>query len=288
MTDDKDVRFQDENMSDIVDIEDNEITLKNIIYIAKNERTRKQYEKEFKKNLYSNILLSLTHEFFSEEKSKELWGKILCHMNDLNETLGRDAGITVAALDYLSNIEKILHDPKIIEEGKSGYIVSTTLIDNLTNLFIRNVFDVVLEKEFNMSKRDKFPLSLLMIDIDDFKAINDTYGHSKGDEVLKGIGQIINNSVRSMDFAARYGGEELSVIMPYTDSIRAYRIGNRIRKRVANHHFDEFKVTVSIGVSTISEDINTTKLLIKSADGALYQAKEHGKNLIRIHTSIDG
>jgi diguanylate cyclase (GGDEF)-like protein len=205
-------------------------------------------------------------------------------MNDLNEALGRDIGITVAALDYLSNIESIIHNPKIIEEGRSNYIVSTTLIDNLTNLFIRNVFDVVLEKEFNMSQRDKFPLSLLMIDIDDFKAINDTYGHTQGDEVLRKIGQIINNSVRSMDLATRYGGEELSVIMPYTDTIRAYRIGDRIRKRISNFNFGEFNVTVSIGVSSITDEINTAQLLIKSADNALYQAKRHGKNIVKIYT----
>ena len=118
-----------------------------------------------------------------------------------------------------------------------------------------------------------------MIDIDDFKQVNDQYGHQKGDDVLSKIGQCINEIVREMDLAARYGGEELAIILPNSDIEKAYKIGERVRVAIEKLKFDGFSVTVSIGVGgTDRKTKNTPEALIKKADVALYRAKDKGKN----------
>ncbi len=118
-----------------------------------------------------------------------------------------------------------------------------------------------------------------MIDIDNFKQVNDQYGHQVGDEVLHNIGHCINGLVREMDLAARYGGEELAIILPNSDIEKGYITGERVRKAIEKLKFDGFSVTVSIGVGgTDSKTKNTAEALIKKADVALYRAKEEGKN----------
>jgi len=269
-----------DSFTDIVDLHGNEITLKDIDYISKDLKTKMQYETEFSNNLYSNIFLYLTHKIFSEDEAKQLWVNVLNHRKNLIEALSRDPGIVVSCLDYMTNYEPILKDAKIIEKGKSDYILSSTLIDNLTNLYIRNVFDVVLDKEYNLSVRKELPMSVLMIDIDNFKNVNDIYGHSEGDQVLRQIGNIINLSIRSMDFAARYGGEEFIIIMPNTSMLFACKVGELIRKRVFDKYYGDRAVSISVGVSELDTTVRNCSELIIRADKALYYAKKQGKNQV--------
>lgn len=268
------------NFIDIVDLHDNLITHKEIEFISHDLKTKIQFESRFRKNLYSNIILYLTHKMFSEKEAKRLWTNILAHRKKITKLLSRDPGILVSCLDYMSNYEILLKDPKIIEKGKSDYILSSTLIDNLTNLYIRNVFTVVLEKQFDISIREGLPLSLLLIDVDDFKRVNDQFGHAEGDCVLRQIGNVINISIRNMDFAARYGGEEMVVILPNTTIEFAMKIGEVIRKRVSNLEFGEFNISISIGASEIDSEIFSGDELVKCADKALYSAKNQGKNRV--------
>jgi diguanylate cyclase (GGDEF)-like protein len=201
-------------------------------------------------------------------------------------TLNRDPGIVVSCLDYLTNIENILSDATIIEEGKSQYIVRTNLFDKLTNLFIRAVFDIILEKEFNLCKRSGISMAVLMIDIDDFKRVNDTYGHPQGDKVLSMIGNLTNHSVRSMDIASRYGGEEIAIIMPNTIKNTAIRIGERIRRKICNQDFDGCRVTVSIGISCYNDKCSSSSDLLSQADKALFRAKFSGKNKVVFYNNV--
>lgn len=191
-------------------------------------------------------------------------------------------GISVATLDYLHNIKKILLSPIVIEESIANSLVDSTAKDGLTNLYTRDVLNIFLEKEISTAKRKKSYVSFAMIDIDDFKYVNDTYGHQKGDEVLKTIGNVLNQNIREMDLAARYGGEELSVVMPNTKAEEAYEIANRIRKEIQSLDFNNFTVTVSIGISQSTRTCSS-KTLISLADKALYKAKENGKNQVIIH-----
>jgi diguanylate cyclase (GGDEF)-like protein len=239
----------------------------------------KQYEKENKDNLYSSMLLSLTHEAYCENEARLLWKEITEHMKNLEHTLGRKVGISVAALDYLSNVKNILNEPKIIEEEKSEFVAQSSTIDELTQLHLRDVFDITLAKHIDEAKRTNGSVCLLMIDIDDFKSINDRYGHQTGDRVLRSIGHCINGIVREMDLAARYGGEELAIILPSATVDNAYRTAERIRKAIHALSFDGFRVTVSIGVSCAESTTDITpEGLIKKSDKALYSAKEAGKN----------
>ncbi len=118
-----------------------------------------------------------------------------------------------------------------MEEKKSDFLTDSSTKDGLTNLYLRDIFDVFLKKEIDLAKRKNTIITLALIDIDDFKKVNDNFGHQKGDEVLSKIGKILNDSIRQMDFAARYGGEELSIVMPNTKLEQGYKIANRVRKK---------------------------------------------------------
>ncbi|MCX4026404.1 GGDEF domain-containing protein [Endozoicomonas sp. SM1973] len=270
----------EKQLEDIIEVDENTLSLAELEFIANDKKVHNCYKEKYKSHLYSNILMSLTHESFPENEAKALWYEIIDHMQKLNHTLGRYVGVSVASLDYLTNIKCTLIEPKIIEEDKINYVAQATTKDELTGLYLREVFNVVLKKELGEARRSNSMLCLLMIDIDDFKNVNDTYGHQKGDEVLSKIGDTINDSVREMDLAARYGGEELAIIMPNTTMKDAYQVGDRIRKKIENLTFCSFNVTVSIGLGAISKTANTTTKLIDIADMALYKAKENGKNQV--------
>ncbi|MCW8954558.1 MAG: GGDEF domain-containing protein, partial [Sulfurimonas sp.] len=215
---------------DLIETEYSTLSLENIESIIHNKNIFESFEKEYGERLYSEILLALTHERYETDEAKLLWDKISSHLDTLTKKLDRNPGIVVATLDYLSNIDNSLLSPVLIQEDKSDFISETTTRDWLTQLYLKSVFNFALQKELEKSFRTKHNLSLLMIDIDDFKKVNDTYGHLVGDEVLKAIGKLINNNIRSMDIAARYGGEELAIIVPESKPEEAVFLAERIRK----------------------------------------------------------
>lgn len=265
---------------DLMEMDNHVLTIREIEHIAKYKAVFEQYESKYSGKLYSTILLSLTHESYDEDKAKRLWDGIVKHYERMEKILGRKVGVVVSALDYMQNITFDLQSPCLIEMEKSMLVVNTTLNDELTGLYLRDVFDMVLVKEVETSMRLNSPLSLLMIDIDDFKVVNDTYGHPKGDEVLHDIGRTINDCIRTMDFAARYGGEELAVVMPGTSLDEAVNVAKRIRRAIEALKFDDFGVTVSIGVAQTTNALYTPKALVEASDKALYEAKETGKNKV--------
>jgi len=270
-----------DELIDIVEMGERSFSLDEIEMLANNKRIQRAFEIKNNGHLYSTILLSLTHETFEEAESKKLWDNILEHLTLLNKKVDRNVGIAVAALDYLLNIKKALSNPKIIEESKSNIITTASTIDELTELYLRDIFDIVLPKEWDDARRRNTSMCLLMIDIDDFKQVNDKFGHQTGDDVLKKIGQTINQLVREMDWAVRYGGEELAVLMPHTDLDEAKKVANRILTSIERLKFEDFQVTVSIGLSENNHNICNHKEFIKAADKALYQAKKAGKNQIK-------
>ena len=281
------MKENDKQLEDIIDLDESSLSLADIELIAKGDDERKQFESKYFGNLCSNILLVLTHESYEEDEAQSLWNSIVDHMLKLNHTLNRYVGVSVATMDYLSNIRNKLLAPVSIEEEKSEFISNTTTKDELTGLYLRDVFDVVLRQKIEESKRNNIQLSLLMMDIDDFKIVNDSYGHQSGDNVLKKIGNTINSLLRKMDFAARYGGEELAVIMPDANREQAFKAAERIRKAISQLKFEDFSVTISIGISRFGRDINTSEKLLKAADNALYEAKDKGKNRVIMNKEMD-
>ncbi len=159
--------------------------------------------------------------------------------------------------------------------------------DGLTGLFNHRYFQEILTKEAARAARHERDLSLLFLDVDDFKKYNDTYGHQVGDTLLKQLSGIIMGAMREGDLVARYGGEEFVVILPETDKKYATQVAEKLRRLVEDHPFrgEESqpggKVTVSIGVSSWKQDGRTAAALIQHADQGLYRAKGEGKNCVR-------
>jgi len=152
--------------------------------------------------------------------------------------------------------------------------------DPLTELSNRRVFNARLGEEMARSHRYKLPLSVLLLDVDNFKTYNDAYGHPEGDEVLKTIAHVLTQSVREVDCVARLGGEEFGIVMPETDMTRARVTAERVRVAVEQVAWSKRVVTVSIGIAAISETIHDAKSLVGAADAALYDAKHKGRNCV--------
>lgn len=160
--------------------------------------------------------------------------------------------------------------------------------DSITNLWNHGFFQDQLSKEIESARGGNRPITLLMFDIDDFKKLNDTYGHHNGDTVLREIANILKDSSRENDFACRYGGEEFAVILTQTPKEQGMAIAERIRAQIAEHTFhlspdsngQKLHVTVSVGVATFPEDTSTKEELIARADKAMYIAKFSGKNRV--------
>ena len=162
-----------------------------------------------------------------------------------------------------------------------------TVKDELTGAFNYRYFVQKLEEEKRRASRYQLPLSLIMVDIDWFKKLNDTYGHESGNIVLKELSRIIKKSIRDVDIFARYGGEEFAVILPQTPQYDANIIGERIRTNVERHTFmiekgEKVNLTVSVGLSSYPENGYSQEELVSLADKALYKAKGEGRNLVCI------
>ncbi|SNZ06732.1 PAS domain S-box-containing protein/diguanylate cyclase (GGDEF) domain-containing protein [Persephonella hydrogeniphila] len=165
-------------------------------------------------------------------------------------------------------------DRKKLEED----LRNLATVDQLTGIYNRYAFERFLEREISRAERYGTKFAILMFDIDNFKQINDIYGHQVGDKVLKEIVQVIKKHIRRSDIFARWGGEEFMVLVPIKNKADAYKIAEKIRKTVENHIFENIKhLTISIGISFYKEG-DSIKSLIRRADTALYEAKKTGKN----------
>lgn len=154
-----------------------------------------------------------------------------------------------------------------------------SITDKLTGLFNRMYFDMVFNYFIEKYKRTKTPFSMLIIDIDDFKKINDTYGHKKGDEILEKIGEIIKTTIRKTDFGFRYGGEEFTIIFPDTHIETAYKVAQRLLNNISSQiKIDSIPVTVSGGIGEYKGE--NPKEFFEKIDEALYFIKRNGKNKI--------
>lgn len=175
---------------------------------------------------------------------------------------------------YLESLETI---NKLLEKQ--------AMTDGLTGIFNRMKFDDILAKEIQRAKRNKFPLSLIMCDIDHFKQINDQFGHSAGDKVLKSLARLIKTNIRSIDFFARWGGEEFAILSPGSDSEGTLQLAEKIRNKIELFKFPKPEhLTLSFGISTFKTGDSAAKLL-KRADEAMYRAKENGRNQVQVYSS---
>lgn len=179
----------------------------------------------------------------------------------------------------------------LIKSRDFEYQYKLATIDGLTELYNHRYFQDTLKNQIEISKRYGQPFSLIIIDIDYFKKFNDTYGHQSGDAVLRQVAQTLKKNSRTTDYVCRYGGEEMSIILPNTSAEEALFNAKRINKAVEESEFqisplESGKVTISVGVSTFPDNAETPQDLIEFADKGLYYAKEHGRNQVVCYKDV--
>lgn len=195
-----------------------------------------------------------------------------------------------------ARVQALLKKKRYIDKLHNRYeqVLNRAISDDLTGLFNHGYFKRFLELEIKRSLRQKHPIALLLMDLDDFKKINDTLGHLTGDRILVKVAKSIKANIRDVDFAARYGGEEFAVILPYAGIDDVKDISERIRRSIAKtvavnaQDHDALPVTVSIGAALSPYDASTVDALIRKADEMMYLAKQCGKNQVCVSSDFKG
>jgi diguanylate cyclase (GGDEF)-like protein/PAS domain S-box-containing protein len=197
-------------------------------------------------------------------------------------------GETEDAIRYVFHLRNVTQRVEIERRLQLAYqeVERLASIDSLSGLANRRILDETLEREWRRMRREELPLSLLMIDIDHFKLLNDRFGHQTGDECIRLLGETMRSIVRRPgDLCARYGGEEFAVLLPNTEADQAYRIAEKIRVRagtIGPRAGKDVQLSVSVGVATIvpSGDTPSGAMIVQQADSALYEAKRLGRNRV--------
>jgi diguanylate cyclase (GGDEF)-like protein len=232
------------------------------------------------------VLRYLTNLELSRGEAQKYWQETLAHRESLKNVLGRDVKLMTALCDYLSSQSMSFNSLKLVEISTFDKFVQKSTHDGLTGLSNRAYFSEAFEQQILLSKRHDTDLSVLFLDIDDFKNINDTYGHKSGDDVLTRVAEVIRLEARTSDVVSRYGGEEFVVLMPHTDFINAFVLAERIRAKVEREEIaingGLCRLTVSGGIASFPIHATTAEDLLHLADSALYRAKGAGKNNISL------
>ena len=229
----------------------------------------------------SDLIFALLGRRYPQSEADSMWEQIVSHRDELTPALGRNPGIVVAALDWQTNIlDNKAPELSLIESGKLENMLERAVVDGLTGLYDHDTLFKLLEKEIERARRYSEMISFLLLDLDDFKQINDVFGHQKGDEVLAKVADIIRETLRTMDIAGRYGGEEFAAILPETDVAAAAQSAERLRKVIEEQFRQDIWLTISVGVACFPGDGDEVGVLVKTADEALYQAKAEGKNRV--------
>lgn len=257
-------------------------------------------------------------DFMAEIKKRKLNLPVLLMTAMGDEHLAVDA-LKSGFVDYIIKADTSFHElPRIIESAYTKFLsqesekklkdelatkndqlininqklTELSIRDELTNLYNHRYFQERMSEEFARATRYHYPLSCLMIDIDFFKAVNDTHGHPVGDKVLRGLGNFLVSHLRQSDTVARYGGEEFCVLLPHVGYEGAYVLAERLRKKMMEETYKtdagaSVKITISIGVSSYPEDpVDRKDTLLFYADKALYRAKGNGRNRVYIYREL--
>lgn len=227
---------------------------------------KKEIDKEMKKQLPEIINLVKAE---IKNKSVEI-------VSQLRRQTGKK--LEKEVIEHVKDATSVLREQKEESERRA-------IIDGLTGAYNRRYFETKMEEELNLAKRFRNKLSLIMLDIDHFKKINDTYGHGIGDVVLQETIEVVRGQISPVDSLCRYGGEEFTVIMPETDIESAMKTAEKIRKAIEEHAFygDDklINVTISLGAAEYPTHAILKQALVERADAALYDAKHSGRNNVK-------
>ncbi len=181
---------------------------------------------------YSVLFNVLTTLELGEDEAKKHWQEVLRHHSRLQAACGADFPLRLAIFSYFCTVEKLCRNPKIVDVRDHEKTVHHSRNDHLTGLLNRRLFEEIYNREISRAVRHGTDLALLFFDIDDFKKVNDTFGHQAGDAVLRWFADILGRNKRGEDIAIRYGGEEFVLLLPQTSKASALLIGERIRGEV--------------------------------------------------------
>ncbi|HXH28544.1 MAG TPA: diguanylate cyclase, partial [Candidatus Polarisedimenticolia bacterium] len=238
--------------------------------------------------VYAEAIYLLSHLRFDPEEARRHWDKILAHRAAMRRHPRRAVDLRVALVSYFVEVSHKLHNPKVIELKLFEETQASAYRDELTGLDNYRSFREHLGREIRRGARSGQPLSLVMIDIDDFKPFNDRHGHEAGNRALAALAGLLRSSLRKVDVPARYGGEEFALILPSTTKTQAQQVAERARLRVEKHRMKAgaegpVGLTVSMGIATHPADADEMEELVRRADSALYFAKSRGKNQVHLY-----
>jgi diguanylate cyclase (GGDEF)-like protein len=223
----------------------------------------------------------------SSQASKEQDLKLLAELSRANNEVITAQRELAKKNIMLSRANAALEETKAALEAKhaaleeaNARLSELATIDGLTGVRNRRAFEMRLAEEITRSTRYEIPLSLLLLDVDQFKSYNDSFGHLAGDEVLRSVACVLSQEARATDLVARYGGEEFALVLPNTDAGGAVIMAERLRAAIELSSWPLRPVTASFGAATFSPAINTSPTLIGAADQALYTAKASGRNRV--------
>jgi diguanylate cyclase (GGDEF)-like protein len=244
-------------------------------------------EAESGPDVYAVLLFVLTQLDFSGAAAHDHWLRVLRQWEELNRRVPGKVDLRVAVLQYFLRSLRKLHNPAIVEIKILRRTQDSAIYDELTRLYNFRYFQDRVVSEVRRASRYETPLSLLMIDADDFKAFNDTRGHLAGNMALRRLASVLRKTVREVDVATRYGGEEFAILLPSTPKLAALKLGEKLRAAIEKAAIgkDEQRpgrpLTVSVGVASLPGDAANAEELVDRADRALYIAKSVGKNCVK-------
>ena len=242
-------------------------------------------------DVYDGLIQLLTSLELDQDEGSASWRAVVAHQQRMERDRGRATDIRVAMLDWFLET-RALKEPRIVELDELEELQASVYRDGLTDLHNYRFFDEHLRREIAKGGRRLTPLSLVMIDVDDFKAYNDRYGHEAGNQALIAVARVLGESLRQDDVCARYGGEEFALVLSDTPKPAARDVAERTRRRVQEVCAELAGVakgdtpTISLGIATHPADATDANTLIRSADKALYAAKDAGKNQVRVFGDV--
>ncbi len=278
-------------------------------------------------DLCAELLFLLTYRRFPTEEAEQLWAEISRRRREMASALRRDVSFRVAALDYLSAAagtssptgdterDGLIRGARIIDRAEFEKLLTYVNIDEVTSAYTRRYFQELIQREFHRARRYGHSLSLLLLDVDDFKRINDEHGHVEGDAFLRKLARRLKAASRATDGVCRFGGDEFAIVLPETDSRSLRVVADRIVRDVREMGRDEpgaeessdwgdvftsaklgqngdgadgsFGITVSVGGATYPTHVDEIEELIALADQMCLEAKRAGKNQARISDAGD-
>jgi diguanylate cyclase (GGDEF)-like protein len=239
--------------------------------------------------VFAELIFMLAQLKLDPAQAHYHWMNIREHRAALARLLEHPPDIRVVLMSYFLDVHRRLERPKIVEMDWVEHATASAYLDEVTGLPNQRFFREQFERELKRSLVENSPLSLVFIDADDFKSVNDRYGHEAGNAALLALARLLRQHVTDRALVARYGGEEFVIVSPATPKHEAAELAERVRAAIAGHAFDlrpdraPVTITVSLGVATCPADARTGDALVRAADTALYSAKGAGKNRVTLY-----